>query len=49
MNNVLETEDILEMCKSLVCLMSEEAVKAMLDGEGYSKIEIEEFIEYCET
>ena len=49
MSKALETVDLLEMARSLVCLMSKDEVRAMLDGEGYSKVDVEEFIEYCES
>ena len=47
----IETQDILEMCKSLVCILesaTNEQVTKILLGEGYSIEDIHEFIEYCE-
>ena len=45
----IDTEDVLEMAKSLVCVLDEEMVIKILLGEGYLQVDIDEFMEVCES
>ena len=41
--------ELLDMARSLVCIMSTDEVIAILEGEGYEPKEIEEFIDNCNS
>lgn len=43
----LEESDILEMAMALVCVMNKDTVREILKGEGYSNVDIDEFIDEC--
>lgn len=48
-SHALEPTDMMEMAMSLVCVLPKKQVKEILLGEQYSKEDINEFIEKCES
>ena len=49
MSKALEESDVVEMAMSLVCVLDKKQVTEILLGEQWSKVDIENFIEYCTT
>lgn len=47
--HALEYSDMLEMAKSLVCLLPKQMVENILIGEQYDIEDIDAFIEKCES